>query len=343
MAIRDQYAGQEIPRAKDEFLPERPLRFLPKGGGLVEVTTRTLNGCYFLKPTPECKELVEGVLGRALWKYPEIKLVAYFFLSNHYTLLVITPDEQTLSAFMDHFNGNIAREVGRLFADCPEHFWGRRYRAIYVGESPWIQVNRLKYLLSQGTKEGLVARASDWPGASSVLALTTGVTEKGIWFDRTAEYRARLRKQTPTRYQYSIEYPLEHAPLPCWVRFSTHERIARCRELLAEIEAEGAARNKELGRRPMGRKKILEQDPHDHPRKIARSPAPLSHGHREERELYKNLYWAFVRHYRSASARVRSGDVRAYCDFPPRCFYPRIPQNVALRFESPPEQPTLTN
>ena len=316
---------------------------LPEGGGLVEVTTRTIHGRLLIKPTPECKELAEGVIGRALWKYPEIKLVAYWFLSNHYTILVITPDAPTLSAFMDHLNGNLARELGRLF-DWRERFWSRRYRAIYVGEGRWIQTNRLKYLLSQGCKEGLVEHASEWPGASSFLALTTGITGNGIWFNRTAEYRARLRGRKPHRYEHSIEYPLEHVPLPCWRGFSLEERVERCRELIAEIEAEASARNKALGRRAMGRKKILEQDPHSTPSHSDRSPAPLSHGNRWERHWFKNLYWDFVRRYRAASTRLRAGILPALQEFPPRSFFPRIPTTVALRFESPPaDQASATN
>lgn len=323
------------PWKKEDYLPERPLRFLPLGGGLVEVTTRTVHGRLLLKPTPECKEIIEGVLGRALWKNPRIGLVGYSFLSNHGTLLLTTPDEQALSAFMDHLNSNLARELGRLF-DWPEHFWGRRYRAIYVGTGRWVQVDRMKYLLSQGCKEGLVACAADWPGAFSVQALTTGIVEKGIWFDRTAEFRARRRGKNPGRYTHSIEYPLVHVPLPCWANFTPAERQARARELVAEVEAEAAERNKKLGRRPMGRKKILEQDPHSKPMQSDRSPAPLSHGNALEREDFKKLYWAFVKAYRAASARLRSGILPALCEFPPRSFFPRIPSTVVLLFESPP-------
>ena len=276
------------------------------------------------------------MLGRALWKYPAIKLVGYSFLSNHYTLLLIAPDVESHSTFMRHLNGNLSKELGSLFGwEGP--LWSRRYRPIFVGKGRWIQVNRLKYLLSQGCKEGLVARAAEWPGASSVLALTTGVTEKGGWFNRSAEYRARLKRKQPTRYQYSIEYPLEHAPLPCWERMSAAERIACCRELIAEIESEAAERNKALGRRPMGRKKILEQDAHTVPSHSARSPAPLSHGTIAERAWFKNLYWAFVRAYRAASARLRSGVLNALGEFPPGCFLPRISRALPLRFEPPPE------
>ena len=327
MARRDQPKEfWEQPWRKEDYLPERPLRFLPEGGGLVEVTTRTLHGKLLIKPTPECKEIVEGVLGRALWKYPRIGLVGYWFLSNHYSLLVTTPDEQTLSAFMSHLNGNLARELGRLFKH-RERFWSRRYRAIYVSTGRWVQVDRLKYLLSQGCKEGLIGRAAEWPGACSLLALTTGIVEMGVWFNRTAEFRARRRGKNPGRYTHSIEYPLTHVPLPCWARFTAAERRARARELVAEIETEAAERNKKLGRRPMGRKKILEQEPHSTPAHSDHSPAPLSHGNALERESFKQLYWNFVKAFRAASERLRSGILPALCEFP--CNRQRLMSDIA--------------
>ena len=87
----------------------------------------------------------------------------------------------------------------------------------------------------------------------------------------------------------------------------------------------------------MGRKKILEQHPHSKPKHSDRSPAPLSHGTQVERSWFKNLYWSFVRSFRAASARLRSGILDALREFPPRCFFPRVPRGVPLRFESPPE------
>ena len=43
----------------------RRLRFIPDGGALVEVTTRTLHSRYLLRSSPELDEIIVGVLGRA--------------------------------------------------------------------------------------------------------------------------------------------------------------------------------------------------------------------------------------------------------------------------------------
>ena len=62
-------------------MPHSP-RFLSTERPLVEVTTRTFQGRYFLRPTPQVREIIIGILGRAQRIYSmEVCLVA--FASNH--------------------------------------------------------------------------------------------------------------------------------------------------------------------------------------------------------------------------------------------------------------------
>lgn len=42
--------------------------------------------------------------------------------------------------------------------------WARRFSSIPVSDEPEAQILRLRYLLSNSTKEGLVLSPSDWPG-----------------------------------------------------------------------------------------------------------------------------------------------------------------------------------
>ena len=116
-----------------------------------------------MKPTQELRTLVLGVLGRSLRLYA-VRLHAFVFLSNHYHMLLSVEDSLQLAQFMNYLNSNVAREAGRLHR-WREKFWGRRYQAIVISEEEPAQVDRLRYLLSQGCKEGLVARPQDWPGA----------------------------------------------------------------------------------------------------------------------------------------------------------------------------------
>jgi hypothetical protein len=311
---------------RDEKGLSRPLRGFPPGRCMVEITTRTFHGLYLLKPTKDAKERMEGVLGRALELNPEIQLHAYWFLSNHYNLLVSAPDAPALSKFMNHVNSNLARELGALFG-WHERFWGRRYRAIIViGDVA--QVRRLKYLLAQGSKDGLIYRPSEWPGATSLRALTEGINAIGQWFNRTKEYFARASRKTFAKYDFATPYELALTPLPCWADLSNAEQREKCREIVAEIEREAAESYARSGRRPVGVKKILRQSAHDgpNPKDFERSPAPMCHAEtRAEHERFREFYYSFRAIFREASRRFRQGIAEALLEFPDNCFLPCRP------------------
>ena len=55
----------------------RRLRYLPPGSGLVEVTVRTVQGRFLLKPSPGFAEIVNGALARAQTLY-HVKIQAQF-------------------------------------------------------------------------------------------------------------------------------------------------------------------------------------------------------------------------------------------------------------------------
>lgn len=212
--------------------PSRLPRFVSPGGGTFEITTRTVQSRLLMVPTPECRDLILGVIGRALERHPAILLHALVFLSNHYNLLLTTPDAGTMSSFMCFVNSNVAREIGRLVG-WREHFWGRRYRPIEILDA-FAQEGRLKYLIAQGEKEDLVLRPQDWPGASSILALLDGAKLIGTWHDRTAEFKARKRaKRTGEKVNprdFETVYEIKLAPLPAWRHWTEEARRARVAE-----------------------------------------------------------------------------------------------------------------
>ena len=144
----------------------RPLRFVPPNA-LVEVTTRTVHGRFLLRPSAEVNDMILGIIGRAQTLYP-VRVHAFVVLSNHVHALLSVDDAAQLAAFMAFINGNIAREIGRLH-EWRHRFWARRYRAIVVADD-LAAVARLRYILQNGCKEGLVDRPGDWPGLSCVRA-----------------------------------------------------------------------------------------------------------------------------------------------------------------------------
>ncbi|MGH9441975.1 MAG: hypothetical protein ACRD16_06845, partial [Thermoanaerobaculia bacterium] len=303
--------------------PSRPLRFLPEGGAVVEITARTLHGFFLLKPGTRANELILGVLGHALAQFPQVRLHGFWFLSNHFNLLGFFPNAFIMAAFMNLFNSCLARELGRLYG-WKEKFFGRRYRAIVLADSG-AQVPRFAYLLSQGTKEGLVARPDLWPGAKCLGAVLRGERVQGVWVDRTAMYEARAKKKDVREKDFEtiVDVPLH--PLPIWERLPETERQRRTAEIIDAIERKAESENRRLRRKPLGAEKILSQDPHDSPKNFQRTPAPMCHASsRSSFWSFADAYRAFLADYRAASRALREGDRDAVDRFPPRCFRPGV-------------------
>ena len=110
----------------------RRLRFIPEGGALVEITTRTVGARYLLKPSEELNESIVGVIARAQQAYA-VPVHALVFMSNHYHMLVSVQDACQMARFMNYVNGKLAKEAGR-FNDWEEKFWSRRYQGIVVSD-----------------------------------------------------------------------------------------------------------------------------------------------------------------------------------------------------------------
>ena len=128
--------------------------------------------------------------------------------------------------------------------------------------------------LTHGCKEDLVEGPRDWPGVHGVQALTEGKILEGLWFDRTQEYAARRRGEDFSRLQYATREILTLDPLLCWKDLTEEQRQRRAVALVADIEAEAAARRKKTGVKPMGPAAILTQDPHHGPPRGPRSLQP---------------------------------------------------------------------
>jgi REP element-mobilizing transposase RayT len=136
----------------------RGLRFVPEGGALVEVTVRTFQSRLLLRPGPAVNEIILGVLGRAQRLYP-VRCCSVVFMSNHWHALLQVDDALQLARFMQHVDGNLSAEIGRPeIHDWPHAMWARRYQSIVVSDEPAAQVERLRYHLAHGVKEGLVDR-----------------------------------------------------------------------------------------------------------------------------------------------------------------------------------------
>jgi REP element-mobilizing transposase RayT len=300
----------------------RRLRFIPDPSALVEVTCRALQSRFLLRPGPTLDAIILGALARAQRRYP-VRICAFFFASNHFHLILEVDDAWQLSRFMNYFSSKVAREIGRL-TGWREKIFGRRYQAVLISDEPEAQIARLRYVLSHGVKEGLVERLQEWPGVHCVEALTEGRTLAGWWFDRTQEYLARRRGEDFGPYQYATRETLELTPLPCWKHLTPEKRQQMAAAMVAEIEAQAAARRESTGVQVLGPAAILAQSPESRPLKTKRSPAPAVHAaNRAVRRELRNAYFLFVAAYRAAAEKLRAGQRDP--PFPNGCFPPPLP------------------
>ncbi len=221
----------------------RRLRHTPEGGALFEITCRTIQSRFLLRPSPLLNEIIVGALARAKRLYG-VELSAYIFLSNHLHILVWAADSQQLAGFMGYFLSKLAREVVRL-TGWRDKVFARRYRAIPVSEEEAAQVERLVYILSNGCKEecrkmSLLSRVAG--GACGCLRQTCG---------KSPGY---CRKMSSLSRNFSS--CCRKAPRVCR-KVATHSRkgspscgmsaevAARCRNVAA-IWARDAARSRRL-------------------------------------------------------------------------------------------------
>lgn len=299
-------------------------RYVPPGGALVEVTYRTVQGRHLLRPDRALNELLLGALGRALDHCPEVGLVGVVVLSNHLHLLLSVPGQAHLSQLMEHFGGQAAREVNRL-RDWSGPLWSRRYTAICVTTEPEAQVARLEYLLSQGVKEHLVARVSDWPGIHCGKALLEGRSLlMGTWVDRTKRYRAQAQGKELAPEEHTTQQRVELVPLPCWRHWSWRRYSEEIRQMVARIEQQAREERQLEGIGVVGAEAILSRHPESRPERSDASPPPPVHAAtRAVRKAWKEAFGWFLLQYREASQRLRSGRPDAH--FPPGCFPPGLP------------------
>jgi hypothetical protein len=289
----------------------RPLSFQVEGEWtLFELTFRCMQGRLLMRPGEECTKRTLGVIGRSLKIHGRgVKLLFGGGTSNHLHLIVATFDSVTRAEFKSHLKTNVSKELGDLFS-WTEHLFGRRTRDIPILDEEAL-MGRVFYCLRHGHKEGLIAEDEQWPGVPWIDAVTRGVPLQGVWYNRTAFYRAKRRWLLRDKakgvsepklqdFAETIEVPLE--PLPCMKGLTEAQQQERWREL----QREALRRYPQPEGHVLGAERVREQDPHTRPDKSSHSPAPSCHGSNAAViEDWKSRYTQFVESYRDSWQKLR--------------------------------------
>ena len=249
-----------------------------------------------------------GILSAAQELYPLVKLYSFAVLSNHWEYLASSTCAEEFSLFSGYVNSNFARECGRAH-NWRGPFWGRRVRVIPCLDDA-ATIDRLRYCMAQGAKEGLVDSPLDWPGATAVPALIGDMTLVGERIDRHALRRARdtcrrrgIAIDTIHEADYTRETRLQLTPLPVFQNLE-QEVLRACHvELLNSIVA--LAASERVGRPSLGVVAITQQDPHAAPLNFAPTPAPSCHTSSAHlRRAFQRLHNAFTIAYRKVADAI---------------------------------------
>ena len=302
----------------------RPIRNV-RPGCIYEITTRTIDRTKLMRPSKEVNSIIVGVIGRAQ-EQTGVKIYALVFMSTHYHMLVGCTDADQKAKFIGMVNSNITTKLNAL-NDRTGSGWSRRFFAIPVSKDRTTQERRLRYLLAHGVKERLVARAKDWPGASTLPWLLSGTAIRGVWTSFTARYHAQRRKgYVPKRGEFDTVYELKMSVLPCWRQLDAPEWRARVADMVAALEADEARRCAEehglaLEDRVLGAAAVLAAHPFDRLDRQRRSRAPSVHAAcKLMRTLMEDELKALREAYAEASHRFRAGEWDV--DFPLGTFRP---------------------
>jgi REP element-mobilizing transposase RayT len=288
------------------------------------VTSKTLRGEFFLHPSDATNELILGVLGRAQYRWPQVRLFAYVFMSNHFHLM-IQGDPESVPGFVGFIKREISRRRG-IQSQSRGPMWQRRYEATAL-PSANAQLKCLKYILSHGVKEGLVERPGDWPGIHCAKQLVCGETRMGRWLNGTrfgkAVFQARDRKkQPPSREDYVEGHEVKLAILPCWKSQKATAIKNALRRIVDQVVQGARDRHRSNGSRVMGVEYLRKQSP-----KTRREVPPPPWFEFRRKQIvawakrrdpavlaYLNAYWEFQSAFKRASKKHITG--KSFVTFP---------------------------
>ncbi len=154
----------------------RPLR-IEFAGALYHVTSRG-NGREDIYLDDSDRELFMAVLGEACDLF-NWTIHAWCLMSNHYHLLVETPDSN-LSKGMRYLNGVYTQRFNRIHSHVGHLFQGR-FKAILVEKEAHL-LELARYVVLNPVRAGMVESAEQWSWSSYPVMI--GLSGCPEWFDR---------------------------------------------------------------------------------------------------------------------------------------------------------------
>ena len=302
---------------KPNHLPDAPLL-------AASCNQRCLDPENDLAPTPSVINVVGVALSRAQRKHP-IR-VHWFECNLHHFHAGVSADNAAMAVnvapFFRTVHSLVARGVNKLWSR-ENHVFGGRYCATPCLDDTSTEQQML-YAITNAVKDGQVSRVAHEPFFSTFRDLVEGESPR-FW---RIDWAAWWRKGGPrrgNRPKAFLEWmTVELTPLPSHAGLLPHQRRARLRRAIRDIERDAATRLEAEGRSVIGLERLRTLDPRDRPRNPKSSGSqPLCHASdAATRREFKRTWREFVHEYRRASADYRNGSLER--EFPAGSYRPPL-------------------
>ncbi len=275
------------------------------------LTIRTAGAKLWMIPSREVKQLVGGILARYQEIY-KIEIYSYFFLSNHFHLLIRAP-LGNYSEFCMNLDREVALRMNWRLRRTGQ-FWAKRFNATMIGEREEDLLDAFLYITTNATRHGLLKDSKDWPGLHSY---THSLNERDREF---TFYHYSARDDEPKQTKHLLKLSI----LPQFESLTKNQRTKELKRLLEEKQKRIDNERKEQGKSGyMSVQTILSQEIGEAPIRVSRKKVAICYTScielwkRKKRELKDRL-----EHYSQASAEYRLG--KTSYTFPPFCFMPPL-------------------
>ena len=248
----------------------------------------------------EAEKLAEDCVSSALARaqkhcaesgLPPVEVFAVVVMSNHLHLVVRAPGKN-LAAFMSYFLARVAQTLNLLLGRVGPVF-PRRYDAQPILDEK-AAAGRVKYVLENPKKAGLVRCFTEWPGFVAVAGLYDGEELETKHFDRSGW---QLAKRPKERERYWRKARLKLSRLPGMESLS-------CAACLATVKSWCDSRPAD---RCLGVDGVLDADVNRRPKKPKHSRRPYAFGSPENVDAYREASRHRYAAYDAARALAKLG------------------------------------
>lgn len=236
-----------------------PREIIP--GRFYMLTRRCVQQMFLLRPDRETTQAFWYCVAEAAARC-DIELLLPSAMSNHHHTVLFDRYGRVVD-FMQRLHEMLARCLN-AHRRRRENFWSTAEPNLLHLADRGAVMDRLVYAATNPVKDNLVERVSDWPGANGLAALLS--QEPVVAVRPTFFFRRKGRMPATVTLRLVIPPELGDADAV----------LAELRLRVAQVEAEHAAKRRRTGKRVLGVRRVLAQDPCGAPTRAERFERTLT-------------------------------------------------------------------